>query len=218
MTNREKIIFEAKKLFNKTGYGAVTLFEIAQTSGISRGNITYHFKDKDRILEAISVELFEKIENEKYKTRQLPSFENLHNEAVFMYEIQKEYSFIFLDTLVQNHQLIKSNYQKVINEYIEDYKAAIAFSIQQGNMQKEPVQGVYNNIALICWMIAFYWMPQQIARGDKPKFEGEKIVWSILIPHFTEKGIKAFKNYFGEKYYNSLGKPFNMEVKNLISF
>lgn len=218
MTNRETILVNAKKLFNKNGYGAVSLFEIAQDSGVSRGNITYHFKDKHRILEVLTAEMTAKIEKEKYQSKQFPSFENLIVTARLMYDIQREYSFIFFDALVQSHVLVKDKYQRVVDEFVADCKAAIAFSIEIGNMKPEAIKGMYNNIATLCQMITFYWLPQQMMRGKRIEGEGEKIVWGLLIPHFTEKGLKSFKNYFGEQYMESLGEPFEKQISQLITF
>ncbi len=218
MSTREKIIKEAIKSFNKEGFGAISLFEIAQHVGISRGNLTYHFKDKDALLAAISDEMWAKMEEETKKSRKLPSFENLHNEAQLIYRTQKEYSFIFMDVHMLNHPIIKTRFREMTAQTIADNKAAIAFSIQLGNMRPETISGQYHNIAVITWMLAFYWLPQQIIRGQKLPEDGEKMIWSIMLPHFTEKGIKSFKAFFGEEYYNSLGEPFDQEMKSLISF
>lgn len=43
METKEKILKAATRLFNEKGYGSVNLKELAQTMGISRGNLTYHF-------------------------------------------------------------------------------------------------------------------------------------------------------------------------------
>ena len=78
MKTRERILKTAIETFNEKGFGAVNLLEVAQLMGISRGNLTYHFKTKEVLLEAIVKEMWAKIENEKKVARQLPSFENMH--------------------------------------------------------------------------------------------------------------------------------------------
>ena len=100
MKTRQKIISTATRLFNNNGYNTINLFELSNKLGISRGNLTYHFKDKESLLRAISDEMWSKIENERSKTIQLPSFENLHNEIQLYFKFQKEYSFIFSDPKV----------------------------------------------------------------------------------------------------------------------
>ena len=89
MKTKEKIIGTATRLFNNQGYNSINLFELANQLGISRGNLTYHFKDKENLLVAICDEMWTKIENERSKTMQLPSFENLHNEIQLYYKFQK---------------------------------------------------------------------------------------------------------------------------------
>jgi AcrR family transcriptional regulator len=215
---REKIISVAIKCFNKESYGAVSLHELAKATGISRGNLTYHFKDKDILLQAIAEQMWTKIQIERNKSRQLPSFQNLHNEVQLYYKFQKEYAFIFLDPHVLNHPIIKKQFREMTAQTIEDNKAALAFSIRLGNLKPEPVPGTYSNIAFITWMLTFFWLAQQIIRGEKTGEDGEKMIWSILIPHFTEKGLKSFKSFFGEDYFNSLGEAFEVDLTSLIEF
>lgn len=218
MTTRQKIIQEATSYFNKNGYNSTSLFELAKALGMSRGNLAYHFKDKDLLLDAIADEMWQSIEAERNKSRQLPSFENLHNEIQLYYKYQKKYAFIFLDTHVLNHPSIKKRFRELTAQNIQDNKATIAFSIKLGNMREEQIPGTYHNIAFITWMLTFYWLSQQIIRGEKSREDGEKMIWSILLPHFTEKGIQSFKAFFGESYFNSLGEPFDLDIQSLISF
>ena len=217
-STRIKIIEFATEYFNQEGFGAISLYELAKKMDMSRGNLTYHFKTKDVLLEAIVEEMWYKMETEKSEARQFPSFKNLHNTARLYYRIQQEYSFIFLDQHVLNHPSVKSKFRDMTKQAIDDNKAAIAFAIRLGNMKPEPFPGIYYNIALMTWMVSFYWLNQQVIRGEQTGEDSEKIVWSLLIPHFTEKGIQAFIEFFGEKYYESLGESFDIKLEDLISF
>lgn len=218
MGTRTKIIETAVRHFNSEGFGAVSLHQLAKEAGISRGNLTYYFKDKDSLLEAIAEDMWAGIEAERNKSRQLPSFENLHNEVQLYYQFQKKYAFIFLDTHVLNHPVIRGRFRKMTQQTIADNQASIAFAIKIGNMRPEPVKGMYHNLAVTTWMLAFFWLPQQLVRGDKTNGDGEKLIWSMLIPHFTEKGVEAFRAFFGAGYYENLGEPFEVDLDSLISF
>lgn len=218
MSTRQKIIQKATSYFNRNGYNSTSLFELAKEIGMSRGNLAYHFKEKDLLLEAIAEEMWQQMEAERSKSRQLPSFENLHNEIQLYYRFQKKYAFIFLDTHVLKHTVIKKRFRDLTQKTIEDNKATIAFSIKLGNMKPESLPGMYHNIAFITWMLTFYWLSQQVIRGEKSREDGEKLIWSILLPHFTEKGIQSFKSFFGKEYYESLGETFELDIQNLLSF
>ena len=60
LTTREKIVITGKNLFNQNGFGSTTLYQIAQELGISRGNLTYYFKDKSALLVEIAAEMSSK--------------------------------------------------------------------------------------------------------------------------------------------------------------
>lgn len=218
MNTKFKIIKKAISLFNKEGFNTISMQELALKLAMSRGNLTYHFKDKDSLLKMIAEQMWAKMEQERHRTRRLPSFENVHNEVLLNYKIQKEFSFIFIDPHVLRHPIIKKQFREMTQEILQDFKEGIAFAIKLGNMKEETVPGTYYNIAFISWMLSFFWLSQQIIRGDKTGDDGEKMVWSILLPHFTDKGIRSFKNFFGEDYYDNLGQPFDMDLTELIVF
>ncbi len=217
LDTKEKIITEATKLFNQHGFGAVSLFEIANSLGMSRGNLTYHFKDKDQLLLAIANQVWFKLDQERQKSMQLPSFKNLHNEVQLFYKYQQDYAFIFMDHHVLLHTLVRDHFREMSAKSIEQNKNIIAFSIQIGNMKKEPFPGSYTHLAMATWMMTFYWLPQQVIRGEKKKADGEKLIWSMLLPHLTKKGLNNFRKFFGQDYINSLGEPFAIEMENLMT-
>ena len=212
------IIEEAKKIFNQRSFEAVSLHELANNLEMSRGNLAYHFKDKDVLLKAIVDEMWDKIEKDRSTSRQFPSFENLHKEVQLYYRYQKEYAFIFLNYNVLNHPDVQEKFREITANTIAANKATLMYSINQGNLKPEPFPGVYNNIAFTVWMLTFFWLSQQIIRGEKTTEDGEKMIWSLLIPHFTEKGLQRFIKYFGQEYVDSLGDPFEVQLTDISKF
>lgn len=218
MKKKEKIMEAATQLFNEKGYGTVNLKELAQTIGISRGNLTYHFKNKEALLEAIIKNMWERISQEKKKTRQMPSFENMHNQTQLYYSFQKKYAFVFLDTNVRNHPSVKEQFKAMIERTIEDFRKMIAFGIQLGTIKEETIPGTYHSLSFSVWMLSFYWLSQQTTRDDNMETDAEKIIWGLILPHMTEKGITAFKQFFGDDFSKQLEKPFNVSQHAFIKF
>ena len=60
-----KIIKQALLLFNNNGTANVSLRAIAKETGISIGNLQYHFKKREDIIEALYFQLVDKIDAEK---------------------------------------------------------------------------------------------------------------------------------------------------------
>lgn len=209
---KQYILQTSIAIFNERGFEGVNLLELATLLNMSRGNLAYHYKDKDVLLTAIVEQMSEKIEADRASSRQFPSFENLHNEVQLYYKYQKEYSFIFLNSNVMNHPNVIKHFRELTEKTIRANQSTMAYSMRSGNLKPEPIPGLYNNIATITWMLAFYWLSQQMIRGNMATEDGEKMIWSLLVPHLTEKGLDKFKAFFGEKYLNSLGEPMEFEV------
>jgi len=218
METKEKIIEAATQLFNEKGYGSVNLKGLAQAAGISRGNLTYHFKNKEILLAAIVKNMWAKIDQEKQKTRQFPTFENMRNQTQLVYKFQKKYAFVFLDNNVRNHPTIKEEFKAMIEQTIEDFRKMIAFGIQLGNLKKETIPGTYYSLAFSVWMVSFYWLSQQTTRDECMETSAEKVLWGMILPHMTEKGITAFKQFFGAGFYEQLGEPFDVNQHSSVHF
>lgn len=212
MNTKEKIIKIGIKVFNQKGFGAVSIQDIANELGVNRRNIAYHFDNKAALLTVIAAEMWEKIGIERKKRKDFPSFENLQHEIKMYAQFQKEYAFIFNDLHVIKHPILEERFRNFCLETIKDHEAAIAFAIKLGNMNPEPFAGAYYNLCLSLWALSMFWLPQQTIRKVQDETEVAKVTWSLILPHFTEKGIDSFKAFYGEAFYNNIGKPFNTDL------
>ena len=215
---KQKIMDEAVECFNAQGFHNTSLQDIARRLKMSRGNIAYHFVSKDALLEAIFLQMWGKIEAERQNSRSFPSFQNLRKEVALYGKYQRQYAFIFTDSQVMVIPQIKKALGEMAQSTIEDNKAAIAFAIQVGNMRAEPFPGVYQHLAFSTWMLMFFWLPQQMLRGEMPFEDAEKAVWAMIIPHFTAKGIGVFKKHFGEDFLQGLGPAFAFKADEMVLF
>lgn len=217
LKTREKIIITGKNLFNQNGFGATTLYQIAQELDISRGNLTYYFKDKAALLEAIAAEMAAKYTT-KMAVFQFPSWENTNNATKAFHGLQEAYAFIFEDKQVMAFPFVKAQIEQIYQDDLKRQMAMISFSIQVGNMRKEIIPGTYHNLCRTLWMNAFFWLLSDIYQDLDKETGWDKVAWSLVLPHFTEKGLAAFKTHFGEGYYLSLGKTYEQYAGKAISF
>jgi len=217
INTKARIIQQAKTLFNQSGFGAVNIYELAKSLNMSRGNMTYHFKNKELLLTEIANELWLKMDALS-KANHVPTFKHLLEDAQCYSKIQKEYSFIFSDNQVLHHRLIAKKMKMFTEKTIKAIEAVIAFSIQMKNMKVEKIAGTYKNLALTTWMLMFYWNAQKNLRKKRREKDSVQIIWTLLIPHLTHKGLTAFKKHFGKEYLNQLGEPFCESVEEVLVF
>ena len=214
---KEKIIETGRQLFNELGFGAPTLYQVAQAAKISRGNLTYYFKDKETLLEAIVEEMWRKYKEGQIVATQFPSWNVIKKSIKVLHDLQKDYSFIFFDKQIFGHQRVQDILQKIESDSIKTQMSMFSFSIQIGNMKKEPTPGAFHNICKSSWVTAFYW---HVSATYNPQRKGswDDVMWSLLLPNFTEKGKQAFIEKFGEDYLNSLGTSLDNFEKEQIEF
>lgn len=62
MKTRDRIILEARNLYNQRGFGNISSATLAEHLGVAEGNLWYHFKTKRAILHAISEQFAQDIE------------------------------------------------------------------------------------------------------------------------------------------------------------
>jgi TetR/AcrR family transcriptional repressor of nem operon len=56
---RQTIVSAAADLFRKQGYAATTMQQVAEVTGISKGNLTYHFPSKQALFEEVHRQMVE---------------------------------------------------------------------------------------------------------------------------------------------------------------
>lgn len=217
-STKERIIEKAVELFNKRGYANVSLQDLANEMGMSRGNLAYHFAEKDLLLKSIVDQVWGRMAEESQKRRNFPSFQNVHNEVKLYHALHLAYSFIFGDLRVLKHPVLRQQFKASSLQSIKDNEEAIAYGIQIGSMKAEPFPGIYYNLALIIWMLSIFWVPQQSIRDQEITQDPTKAVWTLMLPYLTEKGIRSFKKVFGEDYFDSLGAPFRVNLDHLEIF
>lgn len=214
---KEKIIITSKKLFNTNGFGATTLYQIAQELGISRGNLTYYFKTKEDLLSVITEEMASRYKAEMAAT-QFPSWENTNNATKAFHELQRVYAFIFRDKQVMDFPEVKQQIKQIYEDDLKRQMAMISFSIQVGNMRAEMIPGTYHNLCRTLWMNAFFWLISDVYQDTREESGWDKVAWSLILPHFTEKGLVAFKKHFGLSYFQSLGKGYEVYAERVVGF
>ncbi|GEM_PF-704773 len=170
ISTKDKILLAAVDLFNAKGFVNVTLRDIAADSGISPGNLAYHFRNKDVVLleiyERMALELAERVSS----IRRIPSFENIDYEITPFLEFQHKYRFFYLDALevCRAYPEIALRHREQGLQQIAAIRAVIQYSVERGNMLTERVTGTYDRLAHTVWMLYSFWLSQAfILRGPE---------------------------------------------------
>jgi len=193
-STKDKIIESAINMFNEHGIANVRLQQIADESGISVGNLAYHFKNKEAIVERVYENIFKEFSAILSDYLLMDTLSGINETLSKYYLFFKEYRFFFTDIfeIERNYPEIISNWHFYINRMLLQINNRISFDVQRGVLipqSDEMHELMANNI----WMSVIFWLPQRKLRGlsiDEKLFK--EAVWSQLTPYLTQRGQTEF--------------------------
>ena len=198
---KEKILNTAKILFNQLGYSQVTIRMIALELKMSSGNLNYHFKKREDILEALYFEMVavfdervEQLENQQVSLEMIKSDIKTSMKRMVSYQFfwTDLYNLLMLDNKINKH------FQKAYEDRKQGSRLLFKMMIKE-NLLKEPAfKNEYE--FLIERMINFSntWLYtsslyQQQEINDNYIDNQATILLSMLFPYLTEFGKDDFE-------------------------
>lgn len=189
---KEKIKKSAEKLFNEKGYNRVSLRDIAKDINISVGNLTYHYKKKEDLIEIVIYEQYKefKVPNPVDNIKELKDF--------FKYTIKfKKERFTFFGEFNRKLHINESFFKlqeqilKDINLFLcESFSILSKKEILRKDLSKKEKENIVNSIIIILIYGISYFDNLDIENSsEKTVFSLMEIVKVCL----SEKGLKEYK-------------------------
>lgn len=113
MKTKNRILHTALELFNEKGLNEVTLRGIALSTGMSQGNLNYHFRTKSEIVSALYYNLVEEMDEALKKiTQNQPVFSLMFESSLVSMNILFKYKFIAQDlsSVLGSNSELKTHY------------------------------------------------------------------------------------------------------------
>ncbi len=203
---KEKIKSVALQLFNQNGISVVSMLQISNELGISAGNLSYHYKNKGILLEAIFENLKEESTKFLYPPNEYITLHHFENSMRKFDNIQSKYEFFFneLVHITRVYPKIAKKYEQVNLIRFKEARKLIDYYIETNRLQPENDQIDYNKIIHSIWMISTFWQSQKQIITD-PSFTLNKddfidFHWNLLMPFLTKTGFTEYQQI--KKYIN----------------
>lgn len=197
---KTKIIDQARVQFNEYGFGQVTLRMIANELSMSCGNLNYHFKKREDILELLYFEMVAVFDKRVENLVQAEiSMEHLYREVRASMERMYHYRFFWTDiyNILRLNPLVKEHFQTVYQQRLEGCLFLFKAFQAQGLLSVEIYKGAYQRVAeqLIhfgnTWWYGTALYDQDLSQNIEI---GVERYLMILYPYLTEKGKKEMSN------------------------
>ncbi|GAB2502991.1 TetR/AcrR family transcriptional regulator [Arenimonas alkanexedens] len=169
---RQRILDTSLRMFNLQGEPNVTTNHIADELEISPGNLYYHFRNKDDIIE----QLFQRYE-ERMDTAlvspdsRLRDLEDIWLQLHLVFECIWEYRFLYRDLvdILSRNRRLRLRFGRILKRAADGASSGMKGLVQAGVMRASAaeVEATATNILVI----ATFWMNYASVRGDKDEDE-----------------------------------------------
>ena len=194
---RDKILKAAISLFNQYGLPNVGLQQIADECQISVGNLAYHFKYKEDLIQTIADHINAEISPLVKMNNKLPLLIDFNNQLSMYYGLINKFAFFFLDVLEleRAYSEIHNRRRKYISMMIDQIYQWICDNIDKGKIKAEIHQHQYVHTSHAIWMIISFWLTQKRVLSSKGANEEEFkiVVWNQILPSLTFLGLMEYE-------------------------
>lgn len=196
---KKRILETTIRLFNRDGFANVSLPQIADIVGISLGNLTYHFKKKEDLIENIYTLFQEELAIITKDYEVLSDLGEMDKQLRDFYGFQQRFQFFYLDLLEieRAYPGIAKRHFPHIEGQISGLEKSFIYNAEIGYLvvQENPI--IYQHLAQQFWMNTVFWLMQLAVRGKKGTVdEMTQAAWLLVLSHTTEAGKANFKPIF----------------------
>jgi AcrR family transcriptional regulator len=200
MKNTKEIILNTSlELFNSYGLSKVTLRTIAKKMEISQGNLNYHFKKRNDIIEELYFQLVKNIDKSMLDLQQSKDVLQL------MVDISQtimsnfyEYRFFLLDfvQIMRENKKIKMHYSELTKLREQQFSMLFNLLIETDLMRNEVLPNEYKNLYKRFQILGDFWISDAEIANNKITKKTISIYSEILtqaiFPYLTIKGQKKY--------------------------
>jgi AcrR family transcriptional regulator len=171
---RQRILDAALAMFNEQGEPNVTTNHIADELEISPGNLYYHFRNKDDIIEQLFQRYEERMDAALASpdgSGQLRDLEDIWLQLHLVFECIWEYRFLYRDIveILSRNRRLRLRFGRILRRAAENAQASMRGLVQAGVMRASAaeVEATATNILVV----ATFWLNYASVRGDKDEHE-----------------------------------------------
>ncbi|MCB0588864.1 MAG: TetR/AcrR family transcriptional regulator [Phaeodactylibacter sp.] len=199
MKTKERILEVALRQFNELGTDQATVRSIAEEAGISHGNLCYHFKNTDALIEALYDRLTEEIDEQAIRMQHTDNeLKDVIRQAEITFHLLYKYRFLLLDfvRIIRRIDSIRQKFRTLMQLRRQQFHRAFHNLIAKGLMREEWIPGQYNHLITNLLILGDNWIPNAEIHFDE---KGEKVIKYYLeafigglAPYLTETGVREY--------------------------
>ncbi|ODS62275.1 MULTISPECIES: TetR/AcrR family transcriptional regulator [unclassified Arenimonas] len=169
---RQRILDASLAMFNEQGEPNVTTNHIADELEISPGNLYYHFRNKDDIIEQLFARYEERMDTALVAPEgRLRDLEDIWLQLHLVFEAIWDYRFLYRDLvdILSRNRRLRLRFARILKRAADNATSGMRGLVQAGVMRASAaeVEATATNILVL----ATFWLNYASVRGDRDEHE-----------------------------------------------
>ena len=195
-STRARILLACRELFNERGPVDATTAQIAAAVGINEGNLYYHFKRKEQILEALFAEFEQELREVAAAGVAYSGDPERHGDYLRgWFKLMWEWRFFYRDGSLIDRlaPLLRSRLQGVSDYGQDQVRRVLQGQQRAGLIQATPEE--IEQLIVNSWIVATYWIDYLRSRHGVTRITRDDLKWgslqvmSLFRPYLTPAGL-----------------------------
>ncbi len=192
---KSRIIVNALDLFNRYGSPNISTNRIAAQSGISKGNLNYHYSKKSEIILDIFSEMRDEIIIEWKDDHLNPTLE--HIEFMFLRQLHMiwRYRFFYREivNLLKDDPILRHRFNDLRIKRRESLKAFLVSLVDNGHMILPRKDAHLEHLITSTWVLSENWINYVDTLQETPDEQdlqgGYDVLMSIFRPYIRDRSL-----------------------------
>src|SRR5262249_37720971 len=203
---RERILDTSLAMFNAQGEPNVTTNHIADELEISPGNLYYHFRNKEHIVEHVFARYEARMDATlRVPDDRLPDLEDVWMQLHMVFECMWDYRFLYRDLvdILSRNRKLKAHFARILNRAAASAGEVLRGLAEAGILRATPdeIRATAENILLV----DTFWMNFNIVRNTRAESNQDDLARGIyqvmlLIAPFLRDAERAHLNRLAQAY------------------
>ena len=193
LKTQEKIKSKAISLFNEFGTGDISISRIASEAGISRGNLQYHYADKQELIRAIYLDIAREVLSNWEGDDKQPTLKHMAEMFVRQLDYVWRYRFLYREmvSLIRADTrlalMVRASRARRIEAVIKFFNTLVKHRILKKPRGDESLR----YLVMITWIFCDNWLNFIEIQGDQINSEilqeGYDHIIEMLYPYLTRQ-------------------------------
>ena len=155
-----RILQTALELFNEHGTAAISANKIAERSGISKGNLQYHFRTKREVIFAVFQQAIQEMDAGWYRDHLAPSLEHMAAMYVRQLQLILKYRFFYREMadLLRQDPALRKRFADNRERRLRDLEKFMMALQSRGLMRFPPDPRRLRAIIDVTWIVNENWL------------------------------------------------------------